>query len=72
MQEQYSAYSPGDSTGIVPDDSQHTLHPWRYKVALVTDARVGEILPGIVGHFVEAEVKHFEFDNYEAAVEWIE
>ncbi len=41
-------------------------------IALVTDAGVGERLPGIVGHFVEAEVKHFEFDNYEAAVEWIE
>ena len=42
------------------------------KIALVTDAKVGEIFPSIVGHFVKAEVKHFEFDDYEAAVDWVE
>jgi len=41
------------------------------KIALVTDAGVGEIFPSIVGHFVKAEVKHFDFDDYEAAVEWV-
>jgi len=41
------------------------------KVALVTDAKVGEIFPSIAGHFVKAEVKHFDYDEYEAAVEWV-
>ena len=42
------------------------------KVALVTDAGVGEIFPSIVGHFVKAEVKHCKLDDNEAAVEWVE
>ena len=42
------------------------------KIALVTDAKVGEIFPSIVSHFVKAEVKHFEFDDYGAAVEWVD
>ena len=41
------------------------------KVALVTDAKVAELFPAVVGHFVKAEVKHFDFDEYEEAVEWI-
>ena len=42
------------------------------KIALATDAKIGEIFPSIVGHFVKAEVKHFDYDDYEAAVEWVE
>ena len=42
------------------------------KIAIVTDAKVGEIFPSIVSHFVNAEVKHFDFDEYEDAVDWIE
>lgn len=41
------------------------------KVALVTDARVAEVFPALVSHFVKAEVKHFAFDEYDAALEWI-
>ena len=41
------------------------------KVALVTDARVADIFPALVNHFVKAEVKHFAFDDYDAAVAWI-
>lgn len=41
------------------------------KVAFVTDAAVADILPDIVSHFVKAEVKHFAFDDFEEAVEWI-
>jgi hypothetical protein len=41
------------------------------KVALVTDAKVAEIFPAIVNHFVKAEVRHFDFDDYDAAVAWI-
>ena len=41
------------------------------KVALVTDAKVADLFPAIVGHFVKAEVKSFAFDEYENALEWI-
>ncbi len=41
------------------------------KVALVTDAEVAEIFPSIVKHFVKAEVRHFDFDDYDEAVAWI-
>ncbi len=41
------------------------------KVALVTDAKVAEIFPKIANHFVKAQVKHFEYDEFDGAVEWI-
>jgi hypothetical protein len=41
------------------------------KVALVTDSKVADLAPVIVGHFVNAEVKHFDFDDFESAVEWV-
>ncbi len=41
------------------------------KVALVTDATVADIFPAVVSHFVKAEIKHFDFDEFEKAVEWI-
>ena len=40
------------------------------KVALVTDAKVAEIFPAIISHFVKAEVRHFDFDDYDKAVAW--
>jgi hypothetical protein len=42
------------------------------KIAIVTDAKVAEILPTVVNHFVKAEVKHFSFDEYRDAIEWID
>ena len=41
------------------------------KIALVTDAKIGELVPSIVGHFVKAEVKHFDYDDYDSAVGWV-
>jgi stage II sporulation SpoAA-like protein len=41
------------------------------KVAIVTDTKVADILPAVVNHFVKAEIKHFHFDDYEKAVEWV-
>ena len=41
------------------------------KVALVTDAKVAEFFPRIASHFVKAQVKHFGYDDYDDAVEWI-
>lgn len=42
------------------------------KVALVTDAAVADLIPLFVGHFVKAEIKHFPFDEYSHAVQWLE
>ena len=42
------------------------------KVALVTDASVAAIVPVIVGHFVDAEVRQFAFDQFDQAVEWVD
>ncbi len=41
------------------------------KVALVTDAKVADLLPTVINHFVKAEIEHFDFDEYEKAVKWI-
>ena len=41
------------------------------KIALVTDAKIAEVFPVIVDHFVKAEVKHFAFNDFDEAVEWV-
>jgi len=42
------------------------------KVALVSDSNVLALLPKIAGHFVAAEVKHFNGDNEVGALAWID
>jgi hypothetical protein len=42
------------------------------RVAAVSDSEILTIMPGIVGHFVSAEVKHFGFDEKERALAWLE
>ena len=41
------------------------------KVALVTDSMLGDFAETIAGHFVSADVKHFDFDDLESAREWV-
>ncbi len=41
------------------------------RVAAVTDSGFLSIAPGIASHFVEAEVKHFDFRAREAALAWL-
>ena len=41
------------------------------RVSLATDAKIARVFPSIANHFVEAEVKHFDFDAYEEAVQWV-
>jgi len=41
------------------------------KLALVTNSLVGDFGEMVSGHFVEAVVKNFDFDQLEAAKEWI-
>lgn len=41
------------------------------KIAIVTDAKIGEIAPKLASHFVSAEIKHFPAGQAPAAQKWI-
>ena len=41
------------------------------KVALVTDSALASFAPQVAEHFVRAEVKAFEYEGLEAALDWI-
>ena len=42
------------------------------RIALVTDTPLAHIFPAIVGHFVSATVKQFDFDDFDGAVAWMQ
>ncbi len=41
------------------------------KVAAVTDSQILSIMPKIIDHFVSADVRHFDYGDREAALEWL-
>lgn len=41
------------------------------KVALVMDSKLLGLLPGIAKHFVAAEVRHFDYEEVDAAKRWV-
>lgn len=41
------------------------------RVAAVTDSKFLKIVPAIAGHFVSAEIKHFDYADMEGAKKWI-
>jgi hypothetical protein len=41
------------------------------KIAFVTDSIVGSIAKNVSSHFVEAQIKNFDFDDIDRAKEWI-
>ena len=41
------------------------------RIALVTDTPLAQIFPVIAGHFVNADVRQFDFDDYADAVAWM-
>jgi hypothetical protein len=41
------------------------------RVALVTDSKLGQILPKFASHFVAAEIKHFAYDDMRSAQAWV-
>ena len=41
------------------------------KVALVTDSKVASVAETLAKHFVSAEIKHFEFADKDAALDWL-
>ncbi len=42
------------------------------RVAAITDSGFLAIVPKIVAHFVSAEVRHFDFDEKDRALAWLE
>jgi hypothetical protein len=42
------------------------------KVAAVTDSGFLTIMPSIVSHFIHAKVRHFDFNNKESALTWLQ
>lgn len=51
---------------FVKDHQKRLLH-----VALVTDSKLGNVAENIAGHFISAEIKHFPFDQFSVARDWI-
>lgn len=41
------------------------------RIAAVTDSGVLKILPRLADHFVQAEVRHFDFDKKDEALAWL-
>ncbi|MES0372058.1 MAG: STAS/SEC14 domain-containing protein [Mariprofundaceae bacterium] len=41
------------------------------RVAMVTDSLVGDLAEAVTGHFVQAEVKHFRFSEFNQARLWV-
>jgi hypothetical protein len=42
------------------------------RIAAVTDSGILKVMPRIADHFVEAQVKHFEFREKDRALAWLE
>jgi hypothetical protein len=40
------------------------------KVALAADTKLADLAPRIADHFVAAEVRHFDYDDVDAAIAW--
>ena len=41
------------------------------KVAAVSDSGFLRIIPSVASHFVKAEVKHFNYNDKDKALEWL-
>jgi hypothetical protein len=41
------------------------------RVAAVTDSAFLSIVPRVASHFIQAEVRHFNFGDRESAIEWL-
>jgi hypothetical protein len=41
------------------------------KVAAVSDSGFLKIMPRVASHFVKAEIKHFNYDDKDRALEWL-
>lgn len=46
-------------------------HQQLARVALVTDSKVASVAETLARHFVNAEIKHFNFNDKDAALDWL-
>jgi hypothetical protein len=49
----------------------HDHHRHIERVAAVSDSNFLKIMPSVVDHFVKAEVRHFDANQFDAAIAWI-
>lgn len=70
----YAAASPGweDFLSLLSqlrfiDEHRQSIR----RVAAVTDSGFLSILPQIGNYFVDAEVRHFQYDDHQVAMEWL-
>ncbi|MGH7328766.1 MAG: STAS/SEC14 domain-containing protein [Polyangiaceae bacterium] len=48
----------------------HDHHRKIHRVALVANGNVANLAPRVAEHFVKAEIKHFDYDALDQAIEW--
>ncbi|AOE48792.1 SpoIIAA family protein [Kangiella sediminilitoris] len=48
---------------------EHHKHVGR--IALVTDSALGSFGESVASHFVSAEIKHYAYDDFQAAKNWV-
>lgn len=46
-------------------------HKYIKKIAAVTDTDIAKVFPKIASHFVDAEIKHFDFTDKDEAMAWL-
>ena len=46
-------------------------HKYIKKIATVTDSGIASVLPKIASHFVDAEIKLFDFTDKDEALSWL-
>lgn len=49
----------------------HNHHQKIKRVALVTDSLMGSVIEALAGHFIDAELKQFPYDEMEQARHWL-
>jgi SpoIIAA-like len=45
---------------------------WIKRIAAVTDSGFLKIVPRIASHFVQAKIEHFDFEEKDRALAWLE
>ena len=46
-------------------------HQKIHKIAAVTGSGFLSIMPQVARHFIQAEIRHFDYDDKEAALDWL-
>ncbi len=71
----YTKSFPGwESFGALVSHVKFVAHHHRKieRIAVVTDGEFLKIMPRIADHFVQAKIKHFDFEEKDQALAWLE